>query len=308
WYLRQEATNSDVVISSMFPLNVLANRLSDKTIQLCYEPFAFFHDPNFIAGLSSLRKLFVKIIKPFYNNLDKNQTIKSTKVLTLSNFNKKWIAKVYGRKDVNVVYEGVNTDFFKPVKVNFLKSKYKDRKIVFHSTDFTGIKGTSFLIKALPYIVKEIPKLLLLISYTIDNKEEKERMELLAKELRVTKNIKYLGFVKYDDLPLYAGLAEIAVQPSIMQSMSMSVKEAMACETPVITSPEGKEQFKDGEAGFLVDPKNETKLAEKVIELLSNKSLRMDMGKRGRKIVIDKFSWESVAERFYTNIRKVANE
>lgn len=308
YYLRQEAKNYSVLISSMFPMNALANSLSKKTIQLCYEPFAFFHDRNFIAGLPFFKKIFVKFSEPFYARWDIGQTIRSKKVLTISKFNKYWLESIYKRKDIKVVYEGVDTIFFKRIKTNPLKDKYRGRQIIFHSTDFTGIKGTQYLIYALQHIIKKFPKLLLLISYTIDNKRERRRMELLAKKLRVEKNIKYLGVVKLKDLPLYYGLAEVVVQPSIKQSMSMSVKEAMACERPTVTCLEGKEQYKDGEAGFLVDPKNEMQLANKVIKLLGNSHLRRDFGKKGKEIVEKKFSWESVADKFYKNIEEIVNE
>lgn len=301
-YFEKEAKSSHVVISSMFPMNIIANLLTKKTIQLCYEPFAFFHDNNFIESLPFFRKIFIKIIRPIYLKSEIDSTARSRKILTISNFNKRWIKKVYNKNEVDVVYEGVDTNFFKPVTKNLLNVRYNNRRIIFHSTDFTGIKGTSYLIEAVPHIVKKIPKLLLLISYTINNEKERENIIRRARDLGISKNIKFLGFVKYEDLPLYYNLSEVVIQPSISQSMSMSVKEAMACKTPVITCTEGKEQYRDGQAGFLVNPKNGVELAEKVLKLLGDNKLRRKMGEEGRRIILNKFSWDSVANKFYRNI------
>ncbi len=100
----------------------------------------------------------------------------------------------------------------------------------------------------------------------------------------------------------------MVVQPSIEQSMSLSIKEAMACETPVITSPEGREQTEDGEAGFLVDPRDTGRLAKKIVELIKNSFRAQKMGSRGRKVVFQKFSWDAVAERFWQAICEVRDE
>lgn len=306
--LKIEARNTDVIISSMFPMNVLATRLSQRTIQLCYEPYAFFHDPNFVAGFPLPKMLFIKLMARVYSSLDIGATKKADKILTLSRYNRDWIKKVYSRSDAIVVYEGVDTSFFKPKHKSVLERKYKNHNIIFHSTDFTAIKGTPYLIQALPEVIREIPDVRLLISHTLRDQRGKQEIVKLAQKLGVLKNIKLLGFLDLEELPYYYTLAKVAVQPSVGQSMSLSIKEVMACEVPIITSLEGKEQTKDGEAGFLVDSLDTRKLAKKIIELIKNPKRAKKMGKRGRQIVLKKFSWDAVAERFWKVICEARNE
>ena len=40
--LKKRISSNDILITSMFPMNVVASILRAKHIQLCYEPFAFF--------------------------------------------------------------------------------------------------------------------------------------------------------------------------------------------------------------------------------------------------------------------------
>ncbi len=192
--LKNEAKNADAVISSMFPMNVLASKLSRRTIQLCYEPYAFFHDPNFIAGFPFLQRFFVKLMARLYSSLDIKATKEAKKVLTLSRYNRDWIKKVYGRSDAIVVYEGVDTNFFRPKHDPGLEKKYKNYNVVFHSTDFTAIKGTPYLIQALSKVRKKIPNLRLLITHTLDNEKEKQKIIKLARDLGVLKNIEFFFF------------------------------------------------------------------------------------------------------------------
>ena len=48
-------------------------------------------------------------------------------------------------------------------------------------------------------------------------------------------------------------------------------------------------QIKHGWNGYLVDPKKPEECAKYVIKLLKDKSLREEMGKRGRKYIIENF-------------------
>jgi glycosyltransferase involved in cell wall biosynthesis len=88
--------------------------------------------------------------------------------------------------------------------------------------------------------------------------------------------------------------------------MSLSVKEAMACGTPVVTSLEGYEQTADGDAGYLVDPRNSVGLGEAIARILINPELATCMGQRGREITASRFSWDSVASVFRSAIEGVA--
>jgi len=297
--------NTDVVIASYFPANLWAMELKKPYLQICYEPLAFFYDHRFLQEYSLPVRVFLKIMKLLYQNWDKEALLTAKKVITLSEYNRNWIVDCYGRDDIVVNYEGVDINFFKPRRNNHLDKKYKGLKIIFHSTDFTPIKGTDILIRTLPLVLGKVPNLRVLISSTLSNQSEKGKMIKLAKKLDIESYFEFLGFIDYALLPSYYSLADIVVQPSRGQSMSLTVKEAMACETPIITCVEGREQTKDGDAGFLVDINDRQTLANRIIKILSNNKLSKNLGKRGREIINDKFTWDHVSLIIEENLKQL---
>jgi glycosyltransferase involved in cell wall biosynthesis len=305
--LRQICQPKDMIISSMFPMNLVAMLTSNKFIQLCYEPFAFFYDSNFVSGFPIMQRIFIYITKLLYSWVDIIATRKAQIVLTLSNHNRGLIRDTY-RKDSIVVYEGVDTKFFRQKYDKAIEDKYKRFKTIFHSTDFTNIKGTEYLFKSMSFVKQAVPNVKLLISSTIQNSHQKAELINYAKSKNLENSIEFLGFLPYEIVPYYLSMVNIVVQPSIGQSMNLSVKEAMSCSTPAITSLEGGEQFSDGEAGFLVDPRDTKKLASRIVLLLKDKVLARKMGTKGVKIIKEKFNWPLVYKKIYNQIILVENE
>lgn len=290
-------------ISSMFPANRLALSVSPRAVQLCYEPFAFFYDQTFLAGFPLGYRLFAHFTKVCYQGWDRASVQTQRAIMTISQFNRRWISQAYG-VDSTVVYEGVDTAFFKPTSSAQLTQKYAGRQFIFHSTDYTPIKGTTFLIQALPGILAARPQTKLVISETMPDSPMKKDVLDLASRLKVRQAIEFAGFLPYEELPAYLSHAAVVIQPSINQSMNLTIKEAMACETAVITSLEGNEQTADGEAGFLVDPHDTGTLVKRALECLTSAPRRQRLGKRGRQIILATFSWDSVTSKIYRVLTK----
>jgi glycosyltransferase involved in cell wall biosynthesis len=284
-------------VSSLFPSNALSLELSHRTLQVCYEPFAFFYDQDFCRGFSVPQRVFISFISFCYKARDAAAVQSVKRVVTLSRFNQRWIRAAYGRANSIIAYEGVDTKFFHHTNSKKLQKKYGKKSIIFHSTDYTTIKGTAYLVKALPTVLRTFPNLKLVISETLPHSPAKSAIVSLANGLGVLKAIEFAGFLPLKQLPDYLSFAKVVVQPSINQSMNLTVKEAMACGTPVITSPEGREQTRNGAAGFLVNPRNTSALAKSIIECLKEHQKSAKMGQTGRQIVLEKFTWDAVTAK-----------
>ncbi|KKR34287.1 MAG: Glycosyl transferase group 1 [Candidatus Gottesmanbacteria bacterium GW2011_GWC2_39_8] len=300
----------DFIISSMFPMNFVAGKIKSSHLMYCLEPYAFFYDEKMINNLPPVRKIGSKLLAFFYNKYDREGVEKADKILTINQAVATWVKTIYRRQADGVTYLGVDTDFFRPTKDHLLNEKYKGKKIIFHSTDFTLLKGTEFLVKALPEIVRKVPECSVLISETI--KEEKRKKDLinLAEKLGVSDKIIFLGHVSYDDLPKYYTLADLVVFSGDPHSRgaanaSLTVVEAMACETPVVRSIGCEEEVINEVSGYLTDPRDTSDLAEKCIHVLQNKKLARKMGRKGRERVLKFFQWDKVAEVFKNNILKM---
>jgi len=94
------------------------------------------------------------------------------------------------------------------------------------------------------------------------------------------------------------------VLPSVTEGLPRVILEAMALSKPVIASRVGgiPDLVKDGLTGFLFEAGNTRELAEKLKILMSDKSMAIEMGKRGRELIQNQFSNEKYLENYLAMI------
>ncbi len=85
----------------------------------------------------------------------------------------------------------------------------------------------------------------------------------------------------------------------VTEGISISILEAMASEKPVIASAVGGSLsiISDGQDGYLIPPSDPVTLAEKILELIENKTLRIEMGRNARKKILLKYERDEAIER-----------
>lgn len=115
--------------------------------------------------------------------------------------------------------------------------------------------------------------------------------------MNIEQYITFIGKVPNEKVPEYMGASDVFVLPSLSESFGIVNLEAMASGLPIIaTNVRGlPEIIKNGENGFLVEPKNPEGIAEKVLLLLEDDELgeRISNNNRGE---VRKYSWENVVE------------
>jgi glycosyltransferase involved in cell wall biosynthesis len=103
------------------------------------------------------------------------------------------------------------------------------------------------LLKALPRIVREFPRVTLwLAGYG----ELRDALEAQARSLGVASTVRFLGRVAHDSMPRYYAAADLFVLSSDVESWGTVMLEALACGTPVVSTStpgglEVKEHFPD---------------------------------------------------------------
>lgn len=111
-------------------------------------------------------------------------------------------------------------------------------------------------------------------------------------------DIIHLGYVSESDFVCLYNLSDFLVFPSLYEGFGLPVLEAKSCGCPVITSDVASLPEVVGSAGIVVDPSDAKALADAMMELVTNKSVREKMVRRGL-IQSKNFSWENSAHKLY---------
>jgi glycosyltransferase involved in cell wall biosynthesis len=200
----------------------------------------------------------------------------------------------------SVMYNGVDTNFFSPMNKEECRDKLglpKNRTLVLTVRRLVYKNGLDTLIQSTSLLARDHPGLLFIVAGKGPNRN---LIEKRVRELRLEGNIKLAGFVPERLLPYYYNAADYFVVPSSSgEGLPLVLLEAMACGLPVIATIVGgiPEIIENMVNGFLVPPRNPKAMAETISTLLSNKELGTAIGKRARKTVEEKFTWEENLRR-----------
>lgn len=155
-------------------------------------------------------------------------------------------------------------------------------------------KGLRYLLGAYGTVKRQLPEARLIVVGPGDRRP----YEKLARSLGL-EDVVFVGFVPYQDLPMYYRTADVFCAPATgEESFGIVLLEAMAAARPIVASAnEGYASvLSHGVEGLLVPPEEEQGTAEALITMLSDESVRLDMGERGR-ATAEHYSWANVAGR-----------
>ena len=129
--------------------------------------------------------------------------------------------------------------------------------------------------------------------------------DLRSRADRVGVRLELMPYVPPRDLPaLYRG-ARLLAMPSLAEGFGLPALEAMACGTPVIVGDTSAMPEVVGDAGLLVDPADTAAIADAVLCLLTQDSLRKELIARGLARAAE-FSWERAARQMLMVLDEVA--
>ncbi|WP_281633867.1 glycosyltransferase family 4 protein [Flavobacterium luteolum] len=121
--------------------------------------------------------------------------------------------------------------------------------------------------------------------------------------------VDYLGKIPYNEIQEHIKKANVCVFPTYAETFGMVTIEAMAMQKAVVNSTIGwsKELIINEESGFLVHPSDHQMYSDRIIQLLQNDLLCLEIGKQARARVEDKFDIYTLANaniEFYQKIIK----
>lgn len=117
----------------------------------------------------------------------------------------------------------------------------------------------------------------------------------LGDELGVASRIIFTGMLRGRMVQEAYRAASLFVLPSLQENFGMTVAEAMAAECPVVVSDRVGLASEIGRAGAgLVTPPTVGATAAAMARLLDDEPFRASMGRNGRRLVLERFTWERI--------------
>jgi glycosyltransferase involved in cell wall biosynthesis len=137
---------------------------------------------------------------------------------------------------------------------------------------------------------------------------QKKDLELEALRKGVRRNIRFLGF--RNDIPDLLAACDIVALPSIREGLSISLLEAMAAGKPVIATDIGsnREATNDGLGALLVPPSDSRALADSILRLSKDYTLRAELGATAKAIFLSRYTEEGMLRQYGKLYLDLVNE
>ncbi len=199
------------------------------------------------------------------------------------------------KKKMHLVYFGIDTQRFRPLpKDPGLKENLGtvDAPAIFSLRNFIPLYDVESLVRAVPHVLREVPRAKFIIA---GSGPQKEMFESLARSLGVSESIRFVGKLENARLPQYLSCMDLYVSTSLSDAgLAASTAEAMACGVPVVITDSGENRkwVQDGENGFVVSVKSPEALAQKIVTLLKDEALRRRFAKLGREAIEKKNNYD----------------
>ena len=171
------------------------------------------------------------------------------------------------------------------------ESNPKDHFSVISLRNFEPVYNLETLIESIPLVLKELPSVKFIL---IGRGSEEKKIKILAEELGIFKSIQFVGWIPNEETAQHLKTADVYVSTSLSDGgLAVSTAEAMACGLPVIVTDSGDNKLwiEDGENGFVVPIKNPEAIANRVIHLLKNKSMRSKFGEINRGKIEENYNY-----------------
>jgi len=203
-------------------------------------------------------------------------------------------------KRVSVVPNAVDPEFFKPNS----SPKAPDPTILFAGR-LARVKDPLNLLKAFELVLRKIPDARLEI---FGNGRLKQKMETIIRDSSLQTRVLLVEGVP--DIRPALSRAWVFVMPSRREAAPNAVLEAMSTELPVIVTRVGglPELVEDGVTGLTVEPRNPDALADAMITLLEDESMRHSMGKKGREKVLARHTIDRMVSETQRVLIEALNE
>ncbi|MHC4653584.1 MAG: glycosyltransferase family 4 protein [Planctomycetota bacterium] len=159
---------------------------------------------------------------------------------------------------------------------------------------FFMLKGHKYIIESVKRLSKQFDNAFWLF---VGDGNLADHFKEQARQLGLTKKIKFTGLLPPSQIPLAIQSSDILVHCSLREGLARTLPQAMLCAKPAISfDVDGAKEVVNEDTGRLIEPKNVEQLTKACAELMEDKDLRDRLGRTGRESVKEKFAPETMVD------------
>ncbi|MCL5807629.1 MAG: glycosyltransferase family 4 protein [Deltaproteobacteria bacterium] len=214
---------------------------------------------------------------------------------------------VSSRSDIVIMPHGLEVEAedvigLKPESFG-MEAPFSHKKNILFVGRLNNQKGLIYLIDAVKSVSGELRDVRLLL---IGEGDQRAALQERADKLALADIVYFLGPKSHTEIMTYMSSADIFVLPSLEEPFGIVLLEAMHRRLPVVaTNVQGIPYIiKEGRNGLLVSPRDSIQLADRIVYLLQNSSIRAAMGDNNFKDS-QQYRWENLVERYLSLYRNL---
>ncbi|MGB3638189.1 MAG: glycosyltransferase family 4 protein [Rivularia sp. (in: cyanobacteria)] len=205
---------------------------------------------------------------------------------------------------IHVIPGGVDINRFKPdLSITEARTKLGwscERPTIFTSRRLVHRVGLDKLLTAIAQIKPKIPNIYLAIA---GRGPLQNSLKQIVTELGLEDNVKFLGFLPDELLPVAYQAADLSIMPSqSFEGFGLAIVESLACGTPVICTPVGgmPEILEPFSPDLITDSTEVNSIAKKLEQVFLGEITKPSR-QQCREYAVNNFDWDKIAQE----VRKV---
>jgi glycosyltransferase involved in cell wall biosynthesis len=267
-------------------------RAGIPTVATIHHPIAIDRDLELAATRSLRRRLTLRRWYGF-TGMQARVARRLDAVTTVSENSRRDIAAHMGvpAEGIDVIPVGIDPDEFRPPPAG--RPRDTDSILVITSAD-VALKGLVHLLEALAKLRTERPVRLTVVGTARPGGPAEAALDRLG----LRDAVRFTGSVPEAELVDLLQRATVVAIPSLYEGFSLPAIEAMACATPLVTTDAGAlPEVVGSRAGLRVKAGDVGELTAALALVLTSPALAEQLGRAGRRRVLDSFTWRSTAQR-----------
>jgi glycosyltransferase involved in cell wall biosynthesis len=227
-------------------------------------------------------------------------------VVGISNETVKAAEKISGRKEIQIIPDGIDIDYYKPGnRDEDLLGKYncKNKRVIFFTGRMVERKGHRYLLEAMRHVKAVFSDVKLILG---GHGPLFDELHNLRKEWNLIDAVEMPGFLPEEEIVPLLRSIDLFVLPSCIdkngdtEGSATAALEAMACGVPSIVSRVGGniDSVIEGRGAYYFECANSLDLFNKIRLLLNSEDLMKENKLNARDFVIEHYSWDKTVKQY----------